>query len=470
MAKPTKPRSKAKPISHTLICGTDFSENCRQAADTAAALASRMGLPLTLIHVIEGGGLEAGGNELPQTITKPERERLQLEADRLAASGAKLETRVLGGSPYETLVMQAQVHNAPMLIVSSVVRRAPERWLIGSVAERTAETATVPTLVVRDAQRLQRWISGKKPLKVFIGTDFTVSSRAALSWIKELEKIGPCEVTLAYVDWPPEEHRRLGLTGRISLVENPPEVQEVLERELLERAAEVLGREKVRVRVAPGWGRVGTRLTRMAAEEDADLIVVGTHQREGMSRFWLGSVSRDILRHSPMNIAVVPMTAMRGGETPRIPETRRTLVATDFSEAGNWAVPQAYSMLTQGGVVRLIHVMEPFVPPGPTVPHYQRKGATRREHLNQKAAALAQLRRLAPMEAVARGIETQVEVIESKNVPEAICQAAERFGAQIICMGARQRGSVSKAIVGSVADEVVRHARRPIMLVRPPEL
>ena len=36
--------------SQPIICGTDFSENARQAANVAAALATRLSAPLVLVH------------------------------------------------------------------------------------------------------------------------------------------------------------------------------------------------------------------------------------------------------------------------------------------------------------------------------------------------------------------------------------------------------------------------------------
>jgi len=44
----------------------------------------------------------------------------------------------------------------------------------------------------------------------------------------------------------------------------------------------------------------------MAGPQNIDLIVVGTHQRRGFGRVLLGSVSRAVLHHSKVSVAVVP--------------------------------------------------------------------------------------------------------------------------------------------------------------------
>jgi hypothetical protein len=53
---------------------------------------------------------------------------------------------------------------ATLLVVSSLGRRAPSRWVLGSVAGRTARHARVPVLVVRDAAPFVAWAADPRPL------------------------------------------------------------------------------------------------------------------------------------------------------------------------------------------------------------------------------------------------------------------------------------------------------------------
>jgi nucleotide-binding universal stress UspA family protein len=56
----------------------------------------------------------------------------------------------------------------------------------------------------------------------------------------------------------------------------------------------------------PCWGNCEGALFETAAREDVDLLVVGTHQRQGIQRIRLGSVSRAVLHHATRSAAVVP--------------------------------------------------------------------------------------------------------------------------------------------------------------------
>ena len=79
--------------------------------------------------------------------------------------------------------------------------------------------------------------------------------------------------------------------------------------------------------------------------------------------------------------------------------------------------------------------------------------------------SLKKLRALVPNQAKALGIATEMELAESPDTAKAICQAAERFGADVICMGTHGRSGISAAILGSVAKSVMATSTRPIFTV-----
>jgi nucleotide-binding universal stress UspA family protein len=50
---------------------------------------------------------------------------------------------------------------------------------------------------------------------------------------------------------------------------------------------------------------------------------------------------------------------------------------------------------------------------------------------------------------------------------ESIVEASESEAADLIVVGTHERGAVGRLVLGSVSDHVVRHARCPVMVVRP---
>lgn len=461
MKRPPKPKRAG------FLCGTDFSIHAGEAGNAAAALSVRLKEKLELVHVEEFGGLGGDHPEIFVRARREARELLARESTRLRKRGAEVSASILSGSPHQAIVKAAADIRPRCIIVASLGRIAVGPMLAGSVAERIAETAPVTTLVVRRSGPLVEWAEGRRRLKVLVGYDFSSTADAALVWTRELAHIGGCDVIVAHANWPPEAVRRIGFRGPLPLVENPPEVERVLLRELKAKSDAVFGGKSVFLRVTSAWGRPDAELLNLARQEHVDLVVVGTHQRQGLGRFWLGSVSRSVLHHAPMNVAVVPAPAMDGAESTLPPEFKRVLVSTDFSDLGDRAIPYAFAAAAAGSVVKLIHVIPPWELPGPFPPHYQPKRPSRTQHRKLAAATLKKLRSLVPR-AVEHGVTVETEVLEHDAPAQAICEEAERFGADVICLGSHGRTGLSRVLLGSVAQKVLSRSQRPLLIVRPP--
>jgi len=434
-----------QPDLRPIICGTDFSEPAQSAANVASVLAERLGTHLLLVHGVDERG------DFPQTywprFMAEARPRLGEEGGRLRQTGAEVREEVTTGICDEGVARFAERADAQLIVVGASGAGLLARALgIGSVAERIAETAWVPTLVVRDAAVLDAWLREERPLKIFVGADFTPTSEAALRWVEELTKIAPCEVTVGYIDRHAEERGEQALHLPAG-APRAPEMQEMLTHDLREKARALYGRHEVHVHVLPAADRVDLRLIELAREANADLIVVGTHQWHGLSRLRHASVSRRVLHEAKMNVACVPGHTLAHGANAQIPRVRRVLAATDLSTHGGHAVPYAFSMVESGGEVRVVHVVKP------AEPHERR---------------LARLRELIPAEAIERGIRADATIVENRDHAAGICEAADRFGADLICIGSHGHSGVLAAAMGSVAQEVIARSCRPVLVVRPP--
>ena len=89
------------------------------------------------------------------------RVELNSEAERLRDLGTQVEEKSLFGTAFDELVATAAKSKARFIVVGAVGHGLARRLLLGSIAERTAETSPVPTLVVRPKSRLAAWIDGK---------------------------------------------------------------------------------------------------------------------------------------------------------------------------------------------------------------------------------------------------------------------------------------------------------------------
>jgi nucleotide-binding universal stress UspA family protein len=200
--------------------------------------------------------------------------------------------------------------------------------------------------------------------------------------------------------------------------------------------------------VEVGVGRIADHLVALAAEEKVDLLVVGTHQRKALGKLW--SVSHHALRLARMSVASVPTRAGVHGADVELPQVRSVLVTTDFSETADRAIAYACAVTPPGGTVHLLHVVANVKP-------------------EQVDGLKQQLEKRVPRAAGQSGRKVQVEVTAGNDVPGAIIQAAERHGVDLICMATRGRTGMARAVMGSVAQEVMARSDRPVLMVRTPE-
>ena len=271
-------------------------------------MARQLGIKLILVHVDEAYGMAAVDSSLFESAVAHGRPELDQMAERLRGLGADVDEKLLCGSAFDKLVTVATEARGRLIVVGAVGHGLATRLFVGSVAERTAEVSPIPTLVVRPGGKLASWVHGEHALKVLVGYDFSLASDAALGWVNQLRQIGKFQVTVIYSNWPPDEARRLGYEGPLPLAANPKEIQQNLEGDLKKRVATFLPKQKVTAIVEPGWGSPEGYLFEMANRQKIDLIVVGTHQRHGLGRVLLGSVSRAVLHHATVAVAVVPPT------------------------------------------------------------------------------------------------------------------------------------------------------------------
>ena len=274
--------------------------------------------------------------------------------------------------------------------------------------------------------------------------------------MKELRKVGPCDLVTCYVKWQPAVGRGAKLQDGVLTPALEPAVHDRLQRDLRKRVRDVVGDEGGEIVIRPTWVSPEAAVLEVAQEMRAGVIVAGTHQRHGLSRLFHGSISRGLLHHPGINVVCVPTTTELDPGEAHIPEYRRVLIATDFSDLGNAAVPYGCAACAVGGTIRLVHVARP------------RRGLTARALTLQRTDLEDRLRLLVPDELGTRAQHAEVVVLEHRQPARAISAEAERWGADVVCLASHGLGG-SKALFGSVAASVLKTLRRPFLIVRRPD-
>ena len=274
------------------------------------------------------------------------------------ALGVAVECSVVIGWPEDELPPHLPSETT-LLVVGARRHHGGDDWFVGSVVERLARAVTVPILAVRNAAPLRTWLDGTRKLNVVVASDLSAVSDFALRRAHILQKLGPCDVELLYVEYPPGEYARLGVAGQICVHRPHPLIHEVLTRELLERAETINLGGEVTTRIGKTLGATGPVVAVEAENANADLIVVGSHQRKAISRVWYERVANGVLRSARTNVLLIPFHSADEDVRALEPLLLKTIVAaTDFSACGNHAVSWACTMArpdTHVVIVRVVH-------------------------------------------------------------------------------------------------------------------
>jgi nucleotide-binding universal stress UspA family protein len=407
-----------------ILCGIDFSAASAGTLEVARALAGQRGdRELLLVH------LAADAHEAASARTQLEG---MIEKGR---SGPPVRAEVVTGGV--TGMMAFADREACDLIVIAANGEA-KAGRIGGTAEAVIAATRVPVLIVRDPVPWLKFARGETPLRVLLGIDDSVACELCIQWTLALRGRGAVDVVLGAIYYPDEAAQLYGLHAR-SLVDRDPEVERLLARDLVRRfggpADEAIPKPR------RGVGRIGDHLVELAREEEVDAIVVGTMQRTGLGL--LGSVSTVVVHDAAQSVVCVPPNAPI--LTLRVPIVTSALVATDLSQFANRAVPFAFALTPEHGEVHLLHVVK--------------------DDTELDEAELAkQLFALAPA-----GMERQVSahVIRGEDPASAIAQTAARLGVDVICIASHGRSGITRALVGSVADKLLRASRKPVLVLRP---
>lgn len=143
------------------------------------------------------------------------------------------------------------------------------------------------------------------------------------------------------------------------------------------------------------------------------------------------------------------------------------LLPTDFSECARHAVPAAARLARLFGArVVCLHVVEPVVQPVGWTPLAEPPpSAELGERLEESAA-----RDLPAFSKSAEFEGLDVEDLIARGDPAAeIVRAAEERGCGMIVISSHGRTGLGRMLFGSTAESVVRHARCPVLVVKPPE-
>jgi nucleotide-binding universal stress UspA family protein len=276
-----------------LVYGTRLAEEIGAALHVVFAFPSPF--ELASLSAVPGIALAPDVVDPVQVVDMKGRllERLQ-EVVRERSGAPRIECHVVPDAPHAALAQAVSKVGADLLLIGPARRGKLGQTLLGTTASRVFRTVPVPVLVLR--QLLPRTIA-----RVMLGTDLSELSgkayQAGIAVVRSLfERVEmrsllvvgePYGNVLPLID---EEGLKVSAAGRHR------------------RFLETHGFSDVGLEAHVRTGSPAVEIVAEAEEWTADLVVLGTHGRSGLSRAFIGSVAESTLRNLDGNALVIPAT------------------------------------------------------------------------------------------------------------------------------------------------------------------
>ena len=185
--------------------------------------------------------------------------------------------------------------------------------------------------------------------------------------------------------------------------------------------------------------KVFSEVSNVAKEQDADLIVMGSHGTSGFNEIFVGSNTEKVVRHSDIPVLVIK-------SKPSSVDYKNVIFASDFSAEAVKPYVRASNLLqTFGSEMQLLYV---------NVPGEKFKSSSEMEETmtNFLQKADGNLNRM-----------NAVNYISETSVERGILSYAKKTDADLIVIPTHGRKGLAHFFEGSISEDLANHADIPVM-------
>ena len=286
-------------IQHVLF-PTDRSAWSEVVFAHAARFARRHGATLHVLTVSVGAGRDEDTLVTAPAATSDDFAARLHEAAADAVGFEVVHASLTAPSVPRGVLDYAEQIDADLVVMATHGRRGVDHALIGSIAEGVVRRAPCPVLTVRPTAEHTETNSHR----ILVPVDLSVNARSALAHAREIAEDSGAEVHLLHVA---QAFPNYGTAEAPPVSASLSETERrELETALAGIAGEVLGDDlPVTLHVEAGLGNPAIIVLDLAERLDIDLVVLGSHGRSGIRRFWLGSVTEKVVQLAPCPVFTV---------------------------------------------------------------------------------------------------------------------------------------------------------------------
>ena len=282
-----------------ILCPVDLSDVSRHALDHALALARWYDAQVTVLHVRELSQqvhVASTPGEIP-AVLPVEPDVVVAEVRRFCGEPAdapdgRVTVMVKDGRPVKEILQQAE--HADLLVMGTHGRSGFERIFLGSVTEKVLRSTHVPVLTVPPPVERPETVVYKT---ILCPIEFSSASARALAYALSLAKETDARLILLHVVEGSADQLSVMEMGHLSV----REYYRYLEEDAMARLKAAVP-DEARVWCTPderiATGKAYRGILNVAAEEKAELIVMGVHGRGALHLRLLGSTTHHVIREA----------------------------------------------------------------------------------------------------------------------------------------------------------------------------
>jgi nucleotide-binding universal stress UspA family protein len=277
----------------TIVLATDFSDTSCGALHYAKQLAKRVSAKLLLVHVIDSRSFARSTAEpsgLCEAIDAAE-DALQKLASGLSNDFIRNAVIVRHGSIRETLLQLISERNADLLVIGTTGKDYKPGETLGSVGEMLLRAMPCPVLTLGKGVR-QDAFEGTHLRQILFPTDFSETSRAAVTYAEHLTRFLSGHLLLLHVDETGTER------GRFEAIDS--EMQ----------------KPSVPVEYITHAGPAAESIVKVANERHVDIIVLGVDTGEETARTRARGIAYDVVRWAKCPVfTICPIAQMEAQQS-----------------------------------------------------------------------------------------------------------------------------------------------------------
>lgn len=292
-----------------VLLATDGSESSAIAAELVGNIRWPLGTLIEVVRVVEAQSLEPAAGPWLALAPLPPVDQVGViqEAEDALASlveplrklGLTTVHAVLRGRPADAILERIEDHRPDIVIVGNRGLSTLERIVLGSVSAELVDGSPVPVLVARKST-LER---------VVVAVDGSDIASEAIATVRRWPFLAATEIrTLSVAPSPSSGRARANVAPPIYVAADDAAAAKDLLTEYAVIAADAAtslrdvgfeaGSEVL-------TGSPASAVVAFAEAWDADLVIMGSHGRTGLTRLLLGSVARNVLHHAACSVLVV---------------------------------------------------------------------------------------------------------------------------------------------------------------------